>query len=1048
MINGIIFDPDAKVIPGAQIIAVNDATGVKYETTTNNEGIYAVSNLPPGPYRLQVSKPGFKTLIKPDIILNVQDAISISFTLPVGATSVAITVEGGAPLINTQDASVSTVVDRQFAENLPMNGRSFQSLIYLAPGVVPTPVNPSDGGQFSVNGQRPSSNYWSVDGVSANIGLSATPIPGNGFGGALGSFSALGGTNSLVSVDAMEEFRIQTSTYAPEFGRTPGGQISILTRSGTGQFHGTAFEYLRNDLFDANDWFANFAKQRKPEERQHDFGGTFSGRLLKDRTFFFFSYEGLRLRLPQVALDTVPDLAARQNAIPAMQPFLNAFPFDPNQPDLGDGLSQLNASYSNSANLDAYSLRLDHHLNDKWSLFGRYNYSPSSIEARGASGAPLSVVTPTRITTETATLGISTAFSASVGNDARLNYSRTSSSSHSYMDRFEGAIPLTALPFPDSFSNQNSFLALGIFALRGGNILTSGRFGKSRQEQFNFVDSVSAQVGRHGLKFGLDFRRLSPEDGPCIYCQTVIFTRMDAAMNGTPLLSQVTTSVPSTFLFRNFGLYAQDTWRAGNGLTLTYGLRWDVDFTPSTLSGPAFPAVTGYDPNDFSRLALARPGTTPFDTRFGNVAPRIGIAYQISQLANWQTVVRGGFGVFYDLASSETGNLLASAGYPFTALRTNFGGTFPLDSSASAPPEITIASLANCCSALSAFDPRLNLPYTLEWNVALEQGLGNQQTIQAAYIGASGRRLLETAYVFSPTPGLYAADIVGNTGNSSYDALQAQFQRRLTAGLQALASYTFSHSIDDGSAGSNALVSNTHVPGESSSANRGDSDFDIRHSFSAGITYEIPSVSKKRIAKEIFGGWSVQSFVIAFSAPPVDVSYSTLGVGSFLNAQVSVRPDRVAGQPLYLSGSKCLAVLGPPCAGGRGLNPAAFAAPPLDPATGNPLRQGNLGRNVLRGFGASQLDFAVHKEFPLREQLRLQFRAELFNALNHPNFGPPVGDLESPGSLSPQFGQSQFMLGRGLGGAQYVGSTGNGSFSPLYQIGGPRSVQFALKLAF
>ena len=187
-------------------------------------------------------------------------------------------------------------------------------------------------------------------------------------------------------MDALQEFRIQTSTYAPEFGRTPGGQISIVTRSGTNQFHGTAFDYVRNNIFDANNWFSGYTNNPplvKAEERQNDFGGTLSGPIVKDRAFFFFSYEGLRLRLPQTTLTTVPDLTARQDAVPAMQPFLNAFPFDPKQPDLGDGISQFNASYSNPATLDAYSLRIDYRLTDKFTIFGRYNYSPSNLSVRG-----------------------------------------------------------------------------------------------------------------------------------------------------------------------------------------------------------------------------------------------------------------------------------------------------------------------------------------------------------------------------------------------------------------------------------------------------------------------------------------------------------------------------------------------------------------------------------------------------------------------------------------------------------------------------------------
>jgi hypothetical protein len=1048
-IGGIVFDPDAKVIAGAEIIIVNDLTRAQYETKTNSEGIYAAQNLPPGPYRVQVSKVGFKTLIKPDIILNVQDAITLNFTLPVGAESISVTVEGGAPVVNTTDAAVSTVVDRQFAENLPLNGRSFQTLIDLTPGVVVTPVNQFDGGQFSVNGQRPSSNYWTVDGVSANFGLSATSVPGNGLSGSLGSFSALGGTNSLVSVDALQEFRIQTSSYAPEFGRTPGAQISIVTRSGANDFHGTAFEYLRNDIFDANDWFANYAGLRKPRERQNDFGGTFSGPIAKNRTFFFFSYEGLRLRLPAVALDTVPDANARTNAVASMQPYLNAFPLDPNQPDLGNGIAQYNASYSNAASLDAYSLRIDHRITKAFTVFGRYNYSPSELLDRGANGAPLSVVTPTQIKTQTATVALGWFVSPTAGNDFRFNYSRVDASSSSHLDAFGGATPLSNLPFPDSFNASNSFLAVGFFALTGsGKILSTGRIQSSLQRQVNLVDGFSVQKGGHTLKFGADFRRLSPSYDPRLYWQVAFFLDMPSAINGTPAFSQVTSTKSSSFLFHNLGIYVQDTWRVHPRLSLTYGLRWDVDFAPTSSNGPNLSAVTGFDLSNLAALALAPAGTQPFRTDFKNVAPRVGAAYQLSDVAGWQTVVRGGFGVFYDLATSEFGSLVASSGYPFSAVKTNFGGTFPLAPAAAAPPDITAAGLANCCSALTAFDPHLRLPYTLEWNVALEQGLGNQQSLSASYVGASGRRLLQSAYVLSPNPNFYAADLVSNTAGSNYQALQTQFQRRLSRGLQVLASYTLSHSIDDGSSGSRSFSSNQYVPALGSKANRGPSDFDIRHSFSTGITYEFPAPKINRFANAVIRGWSTQNLVIAFSAPPVDVSYSQIGNGTLFGSGAAIRPDLVEGQPLYLYGSQCIAVLGPPCAGGKGFNPAAFAPPPLDPLSGNPLRQGDIGRNALRGFGAVQWDFAVHRDFALSDRMMVQFRGELFNVLNHPNFGPQVGDLQDPQALNPQFGQSQATLGQTLSGAGSAGNGGNGSFNPLYQIGGPRSIQLALKFRF
>ena len=941
--------------------------------------------------------------------------------------------------MNTENASVSTVVDRQFAENLPMNGRSFQTLIDLTPGVVLTSNNGgSDNGQFSVNGQRAASNYWMLDGVSANIGTSAS-FGGNGVGGALGSFSALGGTNSLVSVDALQEFRIQTSTYAPEYGRTPGGQISIVTRSGTNQFHGTAFDYLRNDILDANNWFNGYTNDpplRKAEERQNDFGGTFSGPIFKDSTFFFMSYEGLRLRLPQTTLTQVPDAAARQNAIPAMQPYLNAFPIpSPNAPDdPSTGIAQFNASYSNSASLDAYSIRIDHKLNGSLSLFGRYNYSPSEIVQRG-NGNSLNNVSPSRITTQTATIGATWMVSPFINNDLRFNYSRTAASSDFSLDQFGGAVPVSPLPFPSPFTAENASFFVGVFSLNGGQY-DAGANVSNLQRQVNLVDSVAIQIGSHSLKFGADFRRLSPAYAPFLYGQSAFFNDVPSAEQGTLSFSEVQSDAGATLLFRNLGVFAQDTWRIASRLTLTYGLRWDVDFAPSSLQGPNIPGVTGFNLNNLSELALCPPGTRPFKTPFANVAPRVGVAYQLSKNQDWGTILRGGFGGFYDLATSEVGNVILQASYPFSASAYPSANTFPLDSASAAPPSLTPDNLAS--GTLSAFDPRLQLPYTLQWNVALDQPLGKEQALSASYIGAVGRRLIQTAYVISPNPAIGSANLVTNAGNSDYDALQFQYHRRLSHGLQALASYSWAHSIDDGSAGSFGNAANAVVPGVSPNSNRGPSDFDIRNAFSAGLTYDIPDRKTDAIADELLQGWSLENVIQARSAPPLNI-YD--GVFSELfRGLTQVRPDLVSGVPLYLYGGQYpggKAVNDTPNEGGPDCV-GPFCPPPTD-GSGNPLRQGTLGRNALRGYRATQWDFAIHRDFPIRDSIKLQFRAEMFNVLNHPNFAPPIGDINNS-----QFGLSTKMLGQSLAG----GNVGSGALSPLYQLGGPRSIQLALKLSF
>jgi hypothetical protein len=1076
-LSGRVTDPSGSAVVGAEVVLTNTETNVEMRTKTNGAGLYVFTGVHPGKYRVAAGATGFKVLIKEGLVLHVQDELAENFALTLGTVSETVTVTAGATGVNTTDATVSTVVDRQFAENLPMNGRSFQTLIQLAPGVVPATSNLSDGGQFNVNGQRASANYWTVDGVSANIGIAPFSSPGNGLAGSLGSFSASGGTNSLVSVDALQEFRIQTSTYAPEFGRTPGGQISIVTRSGTNQFHGSLFDYFRNDALDASDWFNGFTHSPplpKAAERQNDFGGTFEGPLLKNRTFFFFSYEGLRLRLPRVREQTVPCDSSctvsgdvRTLAVPAMQPFLNAYPLpngpevfvpcdpsDPTCPASGQqvtGSAEFDASYSDPSTLDAYSVRIDHKISDKLFLFGRYNLSPSGFFQRGGEGGQaLSVLFSSNIRTETETVGATFVPSAAVTNDLRLNYSRTEAKGAWALDHFGGAVPLASLPFPNPYNARNANLVIDL-PLRGSEIFV-GKSIRNLQRQFNVVDNLTIQRGSHSLKFGVDYRRLSPIFSPSLYQQVAFFSDVSSAgagnVDGGAL---VLSSLGATFLFRNLGAFAQDTWRIIPRLTMTYGVRWDVDFVPSTLSGPKLAAVAGFDLNDLSGLALAPAGTPPFKTRYRNLAPRLGLAYQLSQAADWGTTIRGGFGVFYDLATQEVGNGLFPGTYPFGSVKfcpfspgcpTNV--TFPLDPSVAAPAPISPDDLSSV-AILAAFDPHLKSPYTLQWSTAVEQALGRQQSISVSYIGSAGRRLIQSALAFGANPNIAFPQLVTNGATSNYNALQLQFQRRLSHGLQALLSYTWAHSIDTASAGSIGVGSNELVPGNAN-VNRGPSDFDRRNTFSAGITYEVPAFKSNRLIDQIVRSWSLQSIIHVQSASPVNVFESNFGLLKVF--QTEVRPDVVPGVPLYLHGSQYpggKAFNGTPGAVAGGCSDGSpsigpFCPPPVGP-DGLPIGHGNLGRNALRGFGLAQWDLSVHRDFAIHESLKLQFRAEMFNVLNHPNFGPPSGCLGS--RCGGPFGVSTNTLAQSLG--TFVGT---GGFDPLYQLGGPRSLQLALKLSF
>jgi hypothetical protein len=1014
--------------------------GTVTTTTTNDAGIYVFPSVQPGQYQISVHKQGFKQVDLLGLIVNVQDHIEQNFHLDVGSVSESVTVEAGAPLINTESASVSTVVDRQFAENLPMNGRSFQTLIQLTPGVVLTPTSSTDLGQFSVNGQRASANYFMVDGVSANIGVLPSAGLSQTAGGSAVGFSVLGGTNNLVSEDALQEFRIQTSTYAPEFGRTPGAQISILTRSGANAFHSSLFEYLRNDIFDANDWFSNQKGLPKSPERINDFGGVLGGPIVKNRTFFFFSYEGQRLRLPQTGITTVPDLTARQSAPAAIQPFLNAYPL-PNGPEILDKngkptseQAQFNKGYSDEATLNATSIRVDHTFNNRLTLFGRYNYAPSSEVVRGLSGlGSLNSLTSVHLDTQTFTLGATWSLTSSVNDEFRFNYSRTTGKNSNSLDTLGGAVvPPDSILFPSPFTSKDSTFSLDIFAIQQGT-WALGKNADNTQRQFNIVDGLMVQKGTHALKFGCDYRRLSPIFGPLAYTLAPFFFDVPSVVSGNAFFAYVAASRNTTVLFKNLGIFAQDTWRATPRLSLSYGLRWDTDFAPSTLGGPSLLAVTGF--SNPAGLALAPSGTPMFKTTYNNFAPRVGVAYQVRNASGSESVLRGGFGLFYDLATQQVGDGLFLGSFPFGATKLAFFPAFPLNSDVTSPPAITVASLQGPGGKLVAFDLNLKLPYSYQWNVSVDQSLGKNQALSASYIGAIGRRLIQTSGVRQPNANFFLAELVGNFSTSDYHSLQLQFRRRLSQGLQALASYTWSHSIDTASSSSFAS-SDTFVGSLGSNPNRGPSDFDVRNSFTAGVTYNIPTPRLDRVTRAILGSWSLDQIIQARSAVPVSVFDSNL---TLLNTTALARPDLKPGQPLYLYGTQCVVLSGGQCPGGKGLNPSAFTDPPKDPTTGAALRQGTLGRNALRGFGATQWDFAVRRQFSLRESLRLQFRAEFFNLLNHPNFGNPVSDLSKT-----LFGQSTAMLGRSLGG-QNVSS---GGVNPIFQIGGPRSIQFALKLMF
>jgi len=1047
-LRGSVVDENDAVIPAVNVAVINIARGILRQATTDQSGDFAVPLLPPGSYTVKAEREGFNTTEIRDVVLNVNDQVSVKIKLKVGriADQTVDVVESTVAV--DESPGVATVVDRQFVENLLLNGRSFQSLVALTPGTVFTKSNNGfEQGQFSVNGQRSNANYFTIDGVSANIAVIASLAPGQASAGSLPGLATTGGTNNLVSIDALEEFKVLTSSYAPEFGRTPGAQVSIVTRSGTNDLHGSFFEYFRNDALDANDWFANSRGLAKPPLRQNDFGFVLGGPVIlpafgeglpgsafyngRNRTFFFLSYEGLRLRQPLVGITDVPGRLARQTAAASNSvtaPYLNAYPL-PTGPDRANGFAEFATSYSNPSTLNATSIRIDHLFNARFTLFGRYNYSPSETLSRAGDGLrSLNSIRAFSNRTETLTLGATNILSANIFNELKINFSNVTGKNRSSLDTFGGAaVPADSLLFPSFTSGSDAFFRLSITGGRNASI-QAGTNVSNRQRQFNIVDSLSAVRGSHQLKFGVDYRLLLPVIGIRGYGQTITFGNVTNSIAALASTVQVDAqSGPQELRYTNLSLFAQDAWKTHRRLTLTYGFRWEVNPPPIELNGNFAFAVTGEE--NIPTMTLAPRGTPLYQTTYNNFAPRIGVVYQLMDQPGSELIVRGGAGIFYDLGNAQTANAYG-ASFPFTATRRLTNTTLPLSPAQASPPAIT--TNLPVTSTIVIFDPDLKLPYSIQWNLALEKSLGAHQSLSATYLAAIGRRLLRQEALFngaSNNPVFASTSLfIRNTASSNYQGLQVQFQRRLAKGLQTLVSYTWSHSIDIASNDSSANVPAGVID---VSQDRGDSDFDVRHSSSAALTYNLPV---KRAME--FGGllkdWSLDSIFSARSATPVNAYFTTVAPFGIYQ----LRPNRRTDIPLYIEDKAE--------AGGRRVNPAAFVVQ-------TPTTQGTLGRNSVRGYPFWQLDFALRRQFRLTDRFALQFKAELFNAFNHPNFGDPRFEdmslgLASGGQFFPNaaFGRSTSMLGRSLA----SGGTGTGGLNPLYQVGGPRSIQLSLRAQF
>jgi hypothetical protein len=980
-ITGVVTDQNGAVVPNAAVTVINQGTNEKRTVQSDGEGRYEVPGLPNGIYTVESTVTGFKTTTIKDLRLTVGEKARADITMNVSGVDAVVTVAGQTRVDSETSTIGDTIATERISDN-PVNGRDFTGLLATVPGSVQT----TNQFQTSING-IPSTFGGSsvlVDGIDAGR------VDLNGTSNVLGRIES---RVNRVSMDSIQEVQTVEQNYGAQYGQAIGAVINPITKSGTNDFHGSVFEYFRNEALDARDFFAG-----KQKFRLNQFGGNVSGRLIRDKLFFFTNYEGVRQTRGTTFTSLVPTAAFRSTFAPSIAPVLATIPlpsgpFIPagsNTPDPNLGI--FSVQKDGDLREDTGSIKIDWLHTQRSTFSVRYNINDSRTTTPYGVGTDQTADGTLRVQLFKASHNYT--FSNNTINEFAFGINRNVTD--------VGAGPSTLPRFDLSFVDQ-------AIAVPGPAQFKQFRTGTVYQ----FLDTLSTVRGNHSLKAGIDFR-LNRRSASSDTQETLTFFGLNDFRDNVPFIVSKGGNPLLDYENENYSFFIQDDWKAHPRLTLNLGLRYDV----SSVSREKEGRLQNFD---LTTLTFTPPGQKLHDVDANNFGPRLGFAFDV--FGTGKTVVRGGYGIFYDR------DLPASFGSPqantfptlsvdlFTAL---FGcGIFP---------QYPVDPAAYACAVPNAFHIERDLQTAMaqHWSFNVQQDLGFA-VLQVGYVGNHVTHLL-TNGVVTPrninrrdpvtqvrplSPNFGDIFVVGDYPQSNYNALQVTFRRNLSKGLRFNANYTWSHTIDD-------VVGffKDYQDENNARAERASSDQDVRHNFTMDAGYDVP-------LRDWFGGgpawlvdgWQLNTITQIRSGLPVNVTRQGGVFGGF-----SFRPDVVPGVD-----TRCPNYSVPECQ----FNAAAFSNP------GDGVF-GNAGRNILRGPGFAQVDFSVFKNTRVTETSSIQFRAEIFNLFNHANFADPSGGLVrgDNNSLRPTafFGQSISTVGNQLGG--------------LLGYGGPRQIQFSLRYLF